>query len=191
MEDEALVVAFQAGDEAAFALLFERYKSRVLRTAFLIVGNHCDSENVLQDSFIKVWRNLPGLNDPTSFRPWLWRIVIRTAWEYCRRQGAEQPVAEVWQEQRPDEDQIPSSLELIVQAERRQELLAAVNRLDIKHRTVVILYYYNEMSVQEIAAATGTLVGTVKSRLFTARRLLRRRLGNNGFFNGEVEQCEN
>lgn len=60
MEDEALVQAFQSGDSSAFDRIFEHYKDRVLRTAFLITGNHCDSENVLQESFIKVWRSLPA-----------------------------------------------------------------------------------------------------------------------------------
>lgn len=190
MDDEALVRAFQEGDDSAFVRLFERYKSRVLRTAFLIVGNHCDSENVLQDSFIKVWRSLPGLKDPTRFQPWLWRIVTRTAWEYCRKRDIEQPVETVWEVCRPEEGQTISSLEVLMQTENRQALLSAINELELKQKTVIILYYYNELSVQEIAAVTGTLPGTVKSRLWAARRKLRRVLAAGEYFTGEVERNE-
>ncbi|MBQ2888734.1 MAG: RNA polymerase sigma factor [Firmicutes bacterium] len=190
MEDETLVRAFRAGNTGAFGQLYERYKSQVLRTAFLIVGNHCDSENVLQDSFIKVWQNLPGLKDPACFRPWLWRIVTRTAWEYCRRRDVEQPVEAVWDVCRMSEEQAQSSLDVIMQAENHKALLGAINELDLKQRTVIILYYYNELSVQEIAAATGALPGTIKSRLWAARRKLRRTLTAGEYFNGEVEPNE-
>lgn len=190
MEDETLVRAFQEGNTGAFGQLYERYKSQVLRTAFLIVGNHCDSENVLQDSFIKVWKSLPGLKDPARFRPWLWRIVIRTAWEYCRRRDVEQPVEAVWDACPMCDEQAPDSLDIIMQAENHKDLLGAVNKLDLKQRTVIILYYYNELSVQEIAAATGALPGTVKSRLWAARRKLRRALAGGEYFTGEVEMDE-
>lgn len=72
-----------------------------------------------------------------------------------------------------------------MQAESRNALLAAVNRLSLQQRTVIILHYYNELSVQEIAAVTGTLSGTVKSRLFTARRKLRQSLADSEYFVGE------
>lgn len=67
-------------------------------------------------------------------------------------------------------------LEQILKAEMSSELWKAVNRLGMKHRTVVLLYYYNDLSTKEIAAMTGTLEGTVKSRLHKARLLLREQL---------------
>ena len=185
MEDEALVLAFQSGDSSAFDRLFHRYKDRVLRTAFLITGNHCDSENVLQESFIKVWGSLPALKDPARFRPWLWRIVTRTAWQYCRRRDVEQPVEDIWEGCLIDSSAAISSLDVLMQAESRNALLKAVNSLSLQQRTVIILHYYNDMSVQEIAAATGTLSGTVKSRLFAARRKLRQSLADSKYFAGE------
>ena len=77
-----------------------------------------------------------------------------------------------------------------MQAENHKALLGAINELDLKQRTVIILYYYNELSVQEIAAATGALPGTIKSRLWAARRKLRRTLTAGEYFNGEVEPNE-
>lgn len=67
-------------------------------------------------------------------------------------------------------------LEQILQTERSAELWKAVDHLDIKYRTVILLYYYNDFSTREIARITGTLEGTVKSRLYKARTLLRERL---------------
>lgn len=180
MDDAELVRAFQAGDDEAFAELFERYRQSVMRTAYLIVGNRQDSENVLQDSFIKVWHSLSGLREPEGFRSWLWRIVVRTAWENCRRREREQPVADV--AEAADAANAANavgedfSVEQTLRREETSEIWAAVNRLNLKQRTVVILYYYNGMSIREIAAVTGSLSGTVKSRLFAARERLRREL---------------
>lgn len=175
-----LVLAFQGGDGEAFGELYRRRCSAVQRTAYLIVGNRSDSENVMQDTFVKVWQNLPKLKNPACFEAWLMRILVRTAWQYCRRRGSEQPVGEVLEPvtEAADEGSEPSGL--LLASERRDRLWLAVNRLDIKQRTVIILHYYNEMSVQEIAAAIGVPVGTVKSRLFAARRTLRRELGSKG-----------
>lgn len=190
MAEEALVRAFQMGDSNAFAELFDLYKNQVLRTAFLIVGNHCDSENVLQEVFIKVWCNLSDLKDPTRFKPWLWRIVTRTAWAYCRKRDVEQPVASVFDACQVDLSETSSLPEMLMRAEHHNALLEAINSLELKQKTVVILYYYNELSVKEIAAATGALPGTVKSRLFAARRNLRQVLGASQYFTGEVDRNE-
>ncbi len=192
MDDAELVRAFQAGDDGAFAELFERYRQPVLRTAYLIVGNRQDSENVLQDSFIKVWRNLSGLREPEGFRSWLWRIVVRTAWENCRRREREQPVADVMEIVETVEAvggvAGDFSAEQMLRREEMSEIWAAVRRLNLRQRTVIILYYYNDMSVREIAAATGSLSGTVKSRLFAAREKLRNELTKAAYgYVGEVE----
>ncbi len=187
MDDAALVKAFLAGDSTAFAELYERYKTPALRTAFLIVGNSSDSENVLQDTFVKVWQSLGSLKNAEHFKPWFMRILVRTAWEYCRKQGREQPVADVWEQKAPPVDE-GSLLEQVLQTERHNELWAAINSLDVKQRTVIVLYYYSEMSVAEIAAATGAYSGTVKSRLFAARRQLRRLLTADTLKCREVQQ---
>lgn len=176
--DEELVTAFLNGDEAAFDGLFQRYKDGIFRSAFLIVGNSCDSENVLQDTFIKAWQNLTGLREPAHFKQWLWRIMVRTAWAYCRKRHKEQPMEDM-----PSQIAVgESSLDGLLRDEGYRELWLAVNSLEVKLRTVIILYYYDEMSVKEIAAATGTLAGTVKSRLWTARRKLKDKLERVGEF---------
>ena len=74
-----------------------------------------------------------------------------------------------------------------LEKEERQKLMTAINRLELKQRITVILYYYNEMSVAEIAKATGSLEGTVKSRLFFARKKLYQQLKTDALFKGRVQ----
>ena len=86
MDDETLVRAFQAGNLDAFDELFVRYQTQTLRTAVLITGNYQDSENILQETFIKCYQSLPQLKNPAQFKTWLYRILTRTAWAYCKKQ---------------------------------------------------------------------------------------------------------
>ena len=177
MDEASLVARWQAGDVTAFAELYQRYKTPALRAAYLITGSQCDSENVLQDTFLKCYQTIGSLRDVRAFRRWFYRILTRTAWDCCKKREHELPVADVFDAYQAKEPKTCSTLELVTEREQEAELLAAIDRLPLKQRTVVILYYYNELSVSEIAAATGTLAGTVKSRLFMARQNLRDYLG--------------
>lgn len=190
MNDETLVRAFQAGNLDAFDELFMRYQTQTLRTAVLITGNYQDSENILQETFIKCYQSLPQLKNPAQFKTWLYRILTRTAWAYCKKQKKEQPVEEIYDVYQASLPLEKSSLELMTATEEQQQLLAAVRQLQPKQKTVIVLYYYNEFSIEEIAKATGTLPGTVKSRLFTARHNLQKALQTINFQTGEVASYE-
>lgn len=190
MDDETLVRAFQAGNLDAFDELFVRYQTQTLRTAVLITGNYQDSENILQETFIKCYQSLPQLKNPAQFKTWLYRILTRTAWAYCKKQKKEQPVEEIYDVYQASLPLEKSSLELVTETEEQQHLLAAVSQLQPKQKTVIVLHYYNGFSIEEIAKATGALPGTVKSRLFTARRNLQKALQTTDFVTGEVASYE-
>ena len=190
MSDEMLVRAFQAGDTSAFEELFMRYQTQALRSAVLITGNYYDGENVLQEAFIKCYRFLPKLKKTDQFKTWFYRILTRTAWAYCKKQKKEQPVEEIYDVYQASLPLEKSSLEIVAENEYQSNLLAAINRLNPKQRTVVILYYYDEFKVKKIAKATQTLPGTVKSRLFTARHNLQKLLQTQDFVDGVGVQYE-
>lgn len=173
MDEASLVRRFQAGDEAAFGELYALYKNAALRSAYLICGNYYDSENVLQETFLTCYQNLLKLKEPDKFKAWFYRILTRAAWGYCKKRDRETPVEAVLAEQSVF---TPSVLELLTEAETQAALLRAIDRLPLKQKTVIVLYYYDELSVQEIAQATGTFAGTVKSRLFAARQNLKKNL---------------
>ncbi len=178
MDEARLVERWQAGDESAFTELYQLYKTPAIRAAYLITGSQCDSENVLQDTFLKCYQSIGSLRDARGFKSWFYRILTRTAWDYCKKRDRESPVADVFDAYQAKEPKARSSLDILAEREQERELLRAINRLPLKQKTVVILYYYNELSVGEIAAATGALAGTVKSRLFMARQNLRGQLAD-------------
>ena len=101
----------------------------------------------------------------------LLRTLSRAAWKYCRKARRETPVSEFF-----DENTGESALSAVLRTEEQRRLYAALRTLDEKRRVAVVLYYFDDRSVKEIAQATGVTEGTVKSRLFSARRHLRQAL---------------
>lgn len=174
------------GDEPAFDELYRSYSGKLYRMAYVITGNKSDSEDVLQETFVKCYLHRKELKDASRFESWLYRILVRTAWKAAR--GRRELSLESILED-PDQgkqaiqisrDQSAGPLERFIDRETSGELLSLVGKLDVKYRTVVVLHYYNELSTREIARITGTLEGTVKSRLYKARKLLRKQMEGNG-----------
>lgn len=174
MTEEVLVRQLKEGDKTSFDLLYEKYKDMALRTAYLITGNLSDSEDVVQDTFVKVWLHCRELKNESGFKAWMMQILVRTAYKSGKKKSRELPDEEIMQ--KADKSQGISSIEQVIAREEAEMIAVAVRSLPIKQRTVVALYYYQECSVSEIAAMLGVLEGTVKSRLHTARKLLRSKL---------------
>lgn len=184
-ETRTLVERMTKDDEEAFDELYQSYAVKLYRMAYFITGNRSDSEDILQETFIKCYLHRKKLKQPECFESWLYQIMVRTAWrinhkkkekkeisfEEILNDGSNIRVAESIQK----EDAI-GPLEMMLEIESAAELRQAVNYLDLKYRTVILLYYYNDLSTKEISRVTGMLEGTVKSRLYTARILLRKQL---------------
>lgn len=186
MEESEWIQKMQQGDETAFFIIYEKYKNAALRTAYLITGNRYTGEDILQETFIQCCLHINELKDPATFKSWFYKILTRTAWKMAKKDKCAVPVENIFET--IDESVEEDSEKTFLQKEERKKLLEAINQLDLKQRITVILYYYNEMSVSEIAKATGSLEGTVKSRLFFARKKLYQKLKTDAFFKGRV--CE-
>ncbi len=171
MTEEALVRQLKEGDKTSFDLLYEKYKNMALHTAYLITGDFSGSEDVVQDTFVKVWLHCRELNNDSGFKAWMMQILVRTAYKSGKKKNRELPDEEIMQ--KADRGQCFSSMEQVIAREEAKAIAEAVSALPIKQRTVVVLYYYQEYQVREIAAILGVMEGTVKSRLHTARKLLR------------------
>lgn len=178
---EELVRRMQAGDTEAFNRIFDYYGERLLRMAYLITGNYADSEDIVQETFETCFFKCRNLKDCSRFTPWLYQILTRNTWRIGKRSRREEPAEELPEPYgRIEAKEADQPLELIIQDEERAELWKAVRQLNRKMRTVVVLYYYNDLSTKEIARITHSLEGTVKSRLYTARKILERKLEEGG-----------
>lgn len=171
MTDEELVRRMQQGDMQAFDELYARYKDDAYRIACLITGRRADGEDLAQEAFVTCAQSIHSLKDGSKFRPWLLKTLTRAAWKYCRKRTREQPVSELFETGEGE-----SALSSVLRTEEQRLLYAALDTLDEKRRTVIVLYYFDELSIRETAQAIGVTEGTVKSRLFSARRHLRQAL---------------
>ncbi|MCM1039036.1 MAG: RNA polymerase sigma factor [Roseburia sp.] len=174
MKEEILVEQLKEGSRAAFDALYEKYRNPALHTAYLITGNLADSEDIVQDTFVKIYLHSAKLKNNSGFKAWMMRILVRTAWRSARKKSREIPDEEAVSRA---QDRIePSTLDEVMQREEAERLGAVVKTLPVKQRVVVILFYYNELSVSEIAGMLGIMEGTVKSRLHTARKYMKKAL---------------
>lgn len=132
--------------------------------AFSVVRNDSDAADVISESIYRAYRNLHTLKNDDSFKPWLLRIVHNTAVELIRKNSKIITVDEV-----PDMPSDGCEGDITV----RLALRDAVNSLKLSCRTVVILFYYENLSIVKIAQITGSNVASVKKQLSRARRMLR------------------
>lgn len=170
MDEENIVRQMIAGDMDAFGKLMKQYEKPALRAAWLISGNAADSEDIVQEAFTICYLNRKKLRDPAQFRTWFYRILTRSAWKICRKAKRERPEEEPASRQ---SDLGQSALKNCIIKEEGQILYEAVEKLPPKQKTVLILYYYNNMTIREIARVCGVFEGTVKSRLFHAKERLK------------------
>lgn len=177
MEEMEAVKRMIAGDRDAFDRIMEIYQPQALRAAYLISGNYADSEDIVQESFVACYLNRNQIKNPEAFKGWFYKTLSRNAWRICRKKKREQPSEEVY----PEEPASPAELlNQMILKEEEQALYGAIEELPIKQRTVIVLYYYNQMSIREIARVCGCLEGTVKSRLFNGKARLREALTGEG-----------
>ena len=173
-EDELLVIRCQLGERSAFDELTERWHPPLWKYVRRLAGEDDAAKDVAQDVWLRVLRGIGRLRDGSRLRPWLFGIARRALMDRLRHQYAapfssDIDVAEL------AADPTADSLEEEVGAMEHE-----LARLPATEREVLTLFYLRELSLAEVAEVLEVPVGTVKSRLFRARRLLRRGLDSEG-----------
>lgn len=157
---------------AAFETLFQQYKKLVFKNAYLITGAKEDAEDVLQDVFVSVWRSRRTFNPSKgNLTTWLHRITVNKCMERRRKKNLALVSLEG-----VDLPETKSTDEVLISKQEYQRLIEAMNALDTKHRAVLVLRYFNDLSYEEIASTVGIPLGTVKSRINQGLKLLRGQL---------------
>ena len=173
--DQALVTAAQAGDTEAVDTLIRRHQARIFNFALALTANSADADDLAQETFVRAFRGLRRFRGESSFRNWLYRIAANAA---RSRHGKRARQAAVW-DARVEADDLAerhpagagSSVEQTMM--QRQALDRALASLPAQMRAAVVLRDVEGLEYREIAATLGIPVGTVMSRIFRARRLLR------------------
>jgi RNA polymerase sigma-70 factor (ECF subfamily) len=147
--------------EERFGRLVSGSLDRAYRLAGLILGNAADAEDVTHDAAVRAWQSLGSLREPAAFEAWFDRIVVNACRDRLRRSRRVRFVA-----LRPDDDRpMADPFQAIIE---RDEGLRAIRCLEPDERAVVVLHYWADLPLTEIATRLGWPVGTVKTRLHRA-----------------------
>lgn len=162
--DEQLALRIQRGEREALAQLVERHHSRLIGFLYRMTGgDRALAEDLAQESFLRVLRSIAQYRHPHPFKPWLYAIATNIARDHYKSAASRRT-----QNEFPDE--LPASSEsepedALLDLDEGQRVAAAMLQLPDHQREVVILRYYQELSLAEISDALAIPVGTVKSRL--------------------------
>ncbi len=172
MNESDLVTRCQSGDVEAFGVLVERYSDKAIRTAYLITGRKEIAEDIAQEAFIQCYYSIQQLKNIAVFKTWFYKILMRTSWKMLARTKGQMQVDSI---DREVDHNLADCFDLIETVEIRQSyeaLYKAVGTLSKPLNEVIVLYYYNGLTIKEIAQILNCREGTVKSRLFNARKWL-------------------
>ena len=180
LDDDILIKAHLKGDPKAFEVLFKKYREQVARLVYSIVKHEALVQDIVQEVFLLVFRHLSKFRQHAAFKTWIYRITVNESLRQLERARRWQPL--------PDGDaersKIPSTLivfengespeRVLIDGEQKTLVHDALNSIRPHHRTILVLYYLEDLSVQEIAEVLEIPEGSVKSRLFYARDGLRK-----------------
>jgi RNA polymerase sigma-70 factor (ECF subfamily) len=186
--DAEIVERIRLADPDAFAELVRRHQRRLFGLILMMVRDPSGAEDVTQDTFVRAYVHLDQFDVRRAFYPWLASIAVRLSQNWLRQHGrtTHREGTALDDAKEPSGDDPP--LAAIITDERDRELWRAVSMLPSGERTAVVLYYRDDMPVQDVARALGITTGTVKTLLFRARRHLRHRLGASQFLTEELSK---
>lgn len=170
-----LIERIKNGDEMAFQTMMSKYGERVMGLAFHFTKNYQDAEDLYQETFIKVYRNIGSFRFESEFFTWVYRILANQAFNFYRKSKRMMTVDPgeddyLW-ETIPD-DEANEADQATLNASLREEIDRALRQLSSQQRVVFILKHYEGKKIKDIAAILDCTEGTVKRYLFRATRKL-------------------
>jgi RNA polymerase sigma-70 factor (ECF subfamily) len=182
-ESSLLLTQAWAGDAEAFCEVARAHETRLFRQAVVLCRDEAVAEDLVAETLLEAWRSLQRFDATCRFSTWLYAILVHRYLKWVRRMAsrpvslARLPVAEAQRRQQVQEalpDLRDSPADVVANQDAAEVMRDAIARLPRKHQRVLLLRFFEDASLPEIAAALGCPVGTVKSRLHHALEKLRR-----------------
>lgn len=166
-----------AGNEGAIELLFRQYETGVFKLALSIVDDPAEASEITQETFVAALRAMRNYQERQSFKAWLYTIAVNQSRSHLRRrralEGLQATLTRIFRIEF-EKQTLPE--EAVIQNEKEAALWKTLSQMDDRHRIVVVLRYFHELSIRQIAEILSISEGTIHSRLHSAREKLRNAL---------------
>lgn len=172
--ERLLIDRASKGDQKAFSELFHEYREMVYRVVYKLLGNSEETNDAVQQTFIELYKSLPGYAGKSKFTTWLYRIAVNVSIQFFRKRRTQDKNQPFNPEIHADTSN--GSDHPLEKKELRKQIEEALASLHIRKRTVVVLHDIENRTMEEISDIIGVPVGTIKSRLFYGREELKKKL---------------
>jgi RNA polymerase sigma-70 factor, ECF subfamily len=184
VETEEAIRRFLEGEEEAFSRIVRQWERKVYNLAWRMLGNREDAQDVVQETFLSIFKNIRSLRDPSSFSTWLFKITLNHCRARRKSRSSSLLLSEIVPEQGEDNggllNVIPSSENAGKSVETLDIVRKALADLSEEHRTAIILKEYLGLSLEELAGVMNCPLSTAKSRLYHGLRGVQRNLKRMG-----------
>lgn len=180
--DVRLAMLARKGDQRAFAEIVELYKDKIFHLAYRMLNNRHEAEDVVQETFLRVFRNLDRYDENLKFSTWIYRIGTNLCIDRLRKRKPSYSLdAEINDQDGtdgysmiPSDDRTPESEMLL--SETQRIIHESIESLPAKYKTIMLLRYIQDLSLQEISDVLDLPVTTIKTRVHRGREFLRKKL---------------
>jgi RNA polymerase sigma-70 factor (ECF subfamily) len=182
--DAEVVAQVRAGDTAAFRTVVDRHGRQLFRLAYRMVGNEQDAEDVVQETFLKAYRQIDRFESRASLKTWLYRIAVNCSLDVLRQRPRRgdfartvTETADGHSETEPAVETGPGPEQVVFSAEVQRKVSAALGALSAAERAAFVLRHYEGRSIEEIGKVLGLRTSATKHSIFRAVQKMRRALG--------------
>lgn len=171
-DDQILIEAIQNGDTRAYAQLVSRYKDLVFTLAIRMLKHREEAEEVAQDTFIKVFKSLDKFKGDSKFSTWIYRVAYNTCLDRIKKNKKHLNDVTIDEYTFNKLDTIDNALDNIIKEEKSTLIKNCINKLPEDSSALLTLFYFEELSLDEISKIINVEANTVKVKLFRARKKL-------------------
>ncbi|MDF2840018.1 MAG: polymerase, sigma subunit, SigW [Clostridia bacterium] len=194
MKDEDIIRLILKGDSELYSEIVDRYSSKVYSTAYSYTHNQEEARDLVQEILIKVYHNLHSFKSEAKFSTWLFRIVVNSCIDWSRKCKSKKLIS-AWS---MDDDNVLDSIttksdgpeDALLRQEHKELVRTTVASLPEIYKTVLILYYFEELQVQEICTILDSPRKTIETRLYRAKKVLKSLLEQE-LSGGELYELQN
>lgn len=170
--DQLYITKIVNGDTNAFSYLVDNYKNMVFSLAFKMTKNREEAEEISQDTFIKAYKNLSKFKGDSKFSTWLYRIAYHTCLDNIKKNKNKNTTFEINEITFNQIESVETILQGIARKERAKLMAKCLQKLPDEERSVIWMFYYDELSLREIIEVTGLSEANLKVKLHRARKKL-------------------